>query len=198
MADVTFYSTVAQVIPVLFLAVAIDRGGFTRSATVDEIAQIRDEERAKTDHPAMYEAAKRHLRQAIADASSAEAAKDKAMLLGAAIVEAETRAAAEIRDRHRRAVLKSTAFGTFTMLLLAVSEVAALKVTLTHNPSTVARLLCEFGLLFAGATLLFSLLDPEVQKIGKLRNWTLTRTQNTSTLATFCAIGLLTLVWRLL
>jgi hypothetical protein len=186
-ADITFYSTVAQVIPVLFLAVAIDRGGFTRSATRDEIKRLDAE------------------RQRARDAS--ESIRREYPTAPDGLFQRLTGRTAHLEhDRHERlltarynaTVLRSTVYGTFTMLLLAVAEVAALKVTLTHNPSTVARLLCEFGMLFAGATLLFSLLDPEVQKVGRIRSWTLIRTQNASTLATFCAIALLTLVWRLL
>ncbi len=198
MTDITFYSTVAQVIPVLFLAVAIDRGGFTRSATREELVQLREEERAKTDKPAMAAAARRKLEESIANAPDLKSATQRRLMLATALNVADARAQEAIDMQYRKAVLKSTAFGTFTMMLLAVAEVAALKVTLTHNPSTAARLLCEFGLLFAGATLLFSLLDPETQKIGRLRGWTLTQIQLTSTVVTFCAVGLLTLVWRLL
>jgi hypothetical protein len=45
MADITFYSTVAQVVPVLFLAVAIDRDGFTRSLTRTEVKRLIEDER---------------------------------------------------------------------------------------------------------------------------------------------------------
>jgi hypothetical protein len=40
MADLTFYSAVAQAIPVRFLTVAIDRRGFAQSATEKVIVQL--------------------------------------------------------------------------------------------------------------------------------------------------------------
>jgi hypothetical protein len=84
------------------------------------------------------------------------------------------------------------------MIFLVMAELAALRVTLTHNPNTASRLMCEFGLLLAGATLVFSFLDPEVRKVGGIKGWKLARMQTVSTSATAVFIALVTLMWRLL
>jgi hypothetical protein len=199
-ADTTFYSTVAQVIPVLFLAVAIDRGGFTRSLSREDIERLDSE----TDVAASESRVQKLLELAVEERAihelSTATAEEKLALLGVVArrrEELEKQRSERIGERHRESVLSSSYVGTGVMIFLAVAEAAATKTCLSGRPSWLGRVTCEFGILLGGGSLVFSLIDQEVRKIGALEHWAQSKIMRISTAGTGLAIALTVLTWRL-
>jgi hypothetical protein len=152
MADLGFYSTAAQVIPVLFVAVAVERGFFA-STTREKVEQrIRDEWESRG--------------QTVPDSSSEE----EHPFLRAVQRFNAARFGYEVAIAYRRAARAALSIAILGMFLMVMGEAAALKITLTGVPSTGARVLCELSLVTGLTALLYSIVQLPVERLADVRN----------------------------
>lgn len=177
MADTTFYSTVAGVIPVLLLTMAVDRGGFLRPMPrrdIDRLVGERRSVRALTKASNDLGAAFEQLAAKSAAAKPDEELSEQLETLRDFPEAIKEQLAEGLQESNRLSV---SCMGLAAVVLLSIAEAAAIKTCLSHRPTDAGRLLTEIGLLVGAGLLLFSLIDPEVRKIGDLKGWQLETSQ---------------------
>jgi hypothetical protein len=196
MADLTFYSTVAGVVPVLFLTLAVDRGGFLRPMPTEDVDRLVAEQESV---------------QRLSDSSHALASTLEK--LAAKLPEPADELHRQIETMRsfdkpikesmtaglRKSNALTTAYvGLFLIAMLGLTEAAALKTCVSQRPTEAGRFICEAGLLLGGAMLLFSFIDPEVRKVGDIRGWRLGTSQTVGRVAAVLTASALLVMWQLI
>ncbi len=164
--DVSLYSTAAQVIPVLFLALAFQaRGGFFPSLLDEDWKRYRERREAGLVPPPTTDEMRTALQEAGHELPRSEAEMDRLF----AVLKSEAETAA---GKGRAAAGVISLLG---ILVLVAGEAVSLGVLEDQRPTAVRETIVGAALLVGGALVLFPLIRQQFERLEPLHQFFFTR-----------------------